>query len=55
MGIDHREERNNISTYMPDLGKTHMSIALKYFFKKLTPRDREYKVLKKKVPKKRKY
>ena len=35
---------------MPDLGKTHMSIALKDSVKKIMPRDRAYKVLKTKVP-----
>lgn len=52
MGIDQKKIRETkLVRIMPDLGKTHMSIALKDSIKKLMPRDSLYKALKEKVPK----
>ena len=43
--IVHYIRETTLTQTMPDLGKTHMPIALKIFVKKFMPKEWAYKIL----------
>ena len=49
LSIEKQIIETTLAQAMPNLGKTHISIALKYFVKKFMPNERAYKILKNKA------